>query len=93
MTHKDEEAHDRELAAKLGATTRKLREQHGLSLEELAHRAGFDKGQLGRIERADPEKPVTTTSIYGWRDISRALGLTLGEFFTVALGKKYRTAP
>lgn len=89
MRDKGKEARNRELAAKLGAATRRLREKRGLSLEELAARSGVEKGWLGKIERGTG----AGTSVYGWYDIANALGLTLGEFFTVAFGKRMRRVP
>lgn len=88
MRRKEKEERDRELGMKLGATTRRLRERAGFSLEDLATRAGIDKGQLGRVERGE-----AGTSIGGWIDIARALGLTAGEFFTAAFGKRMMRAP
>lgn len=88
MRRKGNEKRNRELAATLGATIRRLREKQGLSLEGLAHAAKLDKGQLGRIERGEAE-----TSVGGWWDIATALGLTLGELFTLAFGKRMRRAP
>jgi transcriptional regulator with XRE-family HTH domain len=81
MQHKDTEDAKAELAKKLGAATRRLREERGTSLEDLAARAEIDKGWLGKMER----ETGATTSIYGWFRIAKAFGLTLGEFFTVAL--------
>jgi transcriptional regulator with XRE-family HTH domain len=80
MRRTEKAERDRELAARLGAATRRLREKRGLSLEELARRAALDKGQLGKVERGEGG-----TSVGGWLDIARALGLTLGEFLTYAM--------
>lgn len=88
MRRKDKEQRDRELAARLGAATRRLREKRHLSLEALAEHAGIDKGQLGKIERGEGG-----TSVGGWLDVASALGLTLGELFTMAFGKRMRRAP
>ncbi len=51
-----------------------LREQHGLSLDELSRRAGVSKSMLSQIERAQANPTVAVV----WR-LANALGVPIGE--------------
>ncbi len=51
-----------------------LREQHGLSLDELSRRAGVSKSMLSQIERAQANPTVAVV----WR-LANALGVPIGD--------------
>ena len=67
------------VAATVGNRVRALREGKGLSVRELARRAGLSPQVLSRTERALTE--VTLTSL---GRICEALGVSLPEFFAYA---------
>jgi len=58
---------------------RKIRNEQGLTLEELAQRTGFTKGLLSKIENNKVSPPVSTLAT-----IARALDVSLGDFFSAA---------
>ena len=58
----------------VGATLARLRQQLGLSLDELSRRAGVSKSMLSQIERAQANPSVAVV----WR-LANALGVGLGE--------------
>jgi len=64
-----------QLAKKIGNRIRELREQKGLSQDELAHRAGCHRTYIGMVERAEKSVGVERLS-----DIAHALQLKLSEF-------------
>ena len=59
---------------KLGGNLRKYRDSHGISQEELAHRAGLDRTYVGGVERG--ERNPTILSIL---KICDALGISLSN--------------
>lgn len=59
---------------RVGDALAKLREQQGLSLEELSRRAGVSKSMLSQIERAQANPTVAVV----WR-LANALGVPLGS--------------
>jgi transcriptional regulator with XRE-family HTH domain len=56
---------------RLGERVQRLREQRGLSVQELAERAGTTYQSIWRIERGDQRDP----SVALVRSIARALGV------------------
>ena len=58
----------------LAAAIRRLREQRGMSQEELAQAAKLSVGSFARIERAQANPAWTTV-----KRIARALGLSAAE--------------
>jgi transcriptional regulator with XRE-family HTH domain len=64
----------REDLVAFGRRLRRLRQEAGLSQEELAHRAGLHRTVIGRVERAERDVGVSTL----W-PISRALGVPVRD--------------
>lgn len=60
----------------LGNTIRELRQQHGLTIAEVADRADISRGMLSKIENAQ-----TATSLETLSRLSRALGVSLATLF------------
>ncbi|MBA3305510.1 MAG: helix-turn-helix transcriptional regulator [Thermoleophilaceae bacterium] len=65
-----------ELARRMGALLRRLRDDLSLSQEALADRAGLHATYVGNVERG--EKNITVVTLARVLD---ALGLTLAQFF------------
>jgi len=65
------------LEQRLGATLRRLRIAAKLSQEELGEVADIHRNYIGAVERG--EKRISVSAL---DKIVRALGLTLGQFFT-----------
>ena len=61
----------------IGSRIRSLREQQGITLEQLAHTSALTKGQLSRIEHGQVSSPVSTLT-----RIASALGVSPGELFS-----------
>lgn len=72
----DKFASGRQLEFYLGNTIRDLRIQHGLTIAEVADRAGISRGMLSKIENAQ-----TATSLETLEQIANALGVTLSRLF------------
>ena len=66
----------RETLVKFGKKVREVRQELGISQEELAGRAGIHRTYIGMVERA--EKNITLLNI---EKIAKALGTTLRELF------------
>ncbi len=64
------------LESYLGSTVRDLRIQHGLTIADVAERAGISRGMLSKIENAQ-----TATSLETLEQIANALGVTLSRLF------------
>ena len=60
----------------LGNTIRELRQQHGLTIAEVADRADISRGMLSKIENAQ-----TATSLETLSRLSQALGVSLATLF------------
>ncbi len=60
----------------LGSTIRQLRGRHGLTIADVADRAGISRGMLSKIENAQ-----TATSLDTLVQIANALGVTLSHLF------------
>ena len=58
------------------ANMRRVREQHGLSQERLAHAAGLNMTHVAKIERSEREPGVRTVS-----KLTIALGVSAAELF------------
>ena len=67
------------MAASPGARIRRLRNEQGLSLSELARLSGVSKGYLSQIERLDEARPSASTLF--------ALAKTLGTSVAALLGE------
>lgn len=61
----------------VGSTIRALRKAKGLTLDQVAHAAGTDSGNLSRIERSRQEPSVQVLS-----SIATALGVTVTELIS-----------
>jgi len=64
------------LESYLGGTVRDLRIQHGLTIADVAERAGISRGMLSKIENAQ-----TATSLDTLEQVANALGVTLSRLF------------
>lgn len=65
------------LGVYLGGAIRQLRSRHGLTIADVAHRAGISGGMLSKIENAQ-----TAASLDTLVQISNALGVTLSQLFS-----------
>ena len=65
-----------DVRAAVGRRVRELRENAGISQEELGGRAGLSRNSIGSIERAEFEVGVESLS-----RIASGLGISLAEFF------------
>src|SRR5690606_32967002 len=61
------------IAAKIAATTRNLRQERGLSLDDLATSAGITKSHLWELEQGRSKNPTIATCVA----LARALGISL----------------
>lgn len=66
----------RPLESYLGSTVRDLRVQLGLTIADVAERAGISRGMLSKIENAQ-----TATSLDTLEQVANALGVTLSRLF------------
>jgi transcriptional regulator with XRE-family HTH domain len=73
MTHTDE---GDKLERYLGNTVRELRQQHGLTIADVADRAGISRGMLSKIENAQ-----TATSLETLARLAHALGVSMATLF------------
>lgn len=64
------------LARYLGNTIKDLRQRHGLTIAEVADRAGISRGMLSKIENAQ-----TATSLDTLTKLAGALGVSLATLF------------
>lgn len=64
------------LARYLGNTIKELRQQYGLTIAEVADRAGISRGMLSKIENAQ-----TATSLESLTKLAGALGVSLATLF------------
>lgn len=60
----------------LGTTVRDLRQKHGLTIADVADRAGISRGMLSKIENAQ-----TATSLETLSKLAHALGVSLATLF------------
>lgn len=60
----------------LGNAIRDLRQRHGLTIAEIADRAGISRGMLSKIENAQ-----TATSLDALHRLAQALGVSLSTLF------------
>lgn len=70
------EAANHSLERYLGNTIRELRQQHGLTIAEVAQRVSVSRGMLSKIENAQ-----TATSLETLVKIASALGVSLATLF------------
>jgi transcriptional regulator with XRE-family HTH domain len=66
----------------LGVRIRRLREERGLRLEDVARRAGYTKGFLSKIENGRASPPIATLM-----RVAQALQIDPGVFFSEGSGK------
>jgi transcriptional regulator with XRE-family HTH domain len=72
----DQAAIDDSLARYLGSTIRELRQNHGLTIAEVAEQTGISRGMLSKIENAQ-----TATSLETLAKLASALGVSLATLF------------
>jgi len=65
-----------------GHTVAKLRNERGMSQEELAFRAGIHRSYMGVIERGEKSPSIETIA-----KVARGLGVSIGELFAADSGK------
>ena len=70
------EAESGALERYLGNAIRDLRQRHGLTIAEVADRAGISRGMLSKIENAQ-----TATSLDALHRLAQALGVSLATLF------------
>jgi transcriptional regulator with XRE-family HTH domain len=70
------EAESGALERYLGNAIRDLRQRHGLTIAEVADRAGISRGMLSKIENAQ-----TATSLDSLHRLAQALGVSLSTLF------------
>jgi transcriptional regulator with XRE-family HTH domain len=66
--------HPRDASLALGVAVRRLREQRGVTQEDLAHDAQVTTGTLSKLERGQSD-PAFSTIV----KVAAALGVCLGE--------------
>jgi transcriptional regulator with XRE-family HTH domain len=66
----------RELPIAVGRRVRDLRQRLGISQEALAERADLHRNYVGSVERGERDVGITALG-----QLSRALGVSLAEFF------------
>lgn len=62
--------------AEIGQNIRQMRQDQGLSLNDLARKTNLTKGYLSRVETSDKAPPVSTLIV-----IAEALGVGISEIF------------
>jgi transcriptional regulator with XRE-family HTH domain len=60
----------------IGKQIRKLRNEKGLTLDDLAHKTGYSKGYLSKVENSDKAPPVSTLA-----NIVKTLEVSISELF------------
>ena len=60
----------------IGKNLRNIRKLKELTLEELAHKSGFSKGYLSKLENSDKAPPVSTLI-----NLAKALGVKVSTLF------------
>ena len=70
---------DKELLIRFGLNLKRLREQQGLSQEELYFRANLSKNQIGNIERGEVNTTISTIFV-----IAKALQIEMKDLFHFA---------
>lgn len=72
----------------IGQIIRALRQEKGLSQEQLAHEADLDTSEVSRFERG--QRRLSTTKLEA---IAKALGTTPASLYAVAEGREPPPAP
>ena len=67
------------MAESPGARIRRLRDEQGLSLSELARLSGVSKGYLSQVERLDGARPSASTLFALARALGTSVAALLGE--------------
>ena len=67
---------DKELLIRFGLNLKRLREQQGLSQEELYYKANLSKNQIGNIERGEVNTTISTIFV-----IAKALKIEMKDLF------------
>ncbi|MCU1621294.1 MAG: restriction-modification system control element [Frankiales bacterium] len=83
----DSETVDNRRIEAFGRRVRELREQRGLSQEQLAEDSGLHRAVIGFIERAEREPGLTNC----WR-IADGLGITISELLE-GVDRRRRSGP
>lgn len=73
---RQDEGRSSSLERHLGNAIRELRRSHGLTIADIAERAGLSRGMLSKIENGQ-----TATSLESLARIARALGVSLSGLF------------
>ncbi len=60
--------------SEIGKNIRRIRKERGLTLEDVAQKAGFSRGYLSKVEHSDKAPPVSTLL-----NISEALHVSVSE--------------
>jgi len=76
-------------ARRLGKTLRELRNDRGMSQEDLAHASGLTKNQMSLLERGRGSGPIATAGASNPRmetlaGIAEALGMSVSELLAKA---------
>lgn len=64
------------MTAQISENIREIRQQAGLSLNELASQSGFSKGYLSKLENGHAQAPIATLM-----RIAQSLGCTINQLF------------
>lgn len=78
----DQDRYDKFLK-EVGTNVRRIRKEHGLSMEDVAHEANIEYRQLGRIERGEVSATITS-----FLKLAEAMQVQLHEFFVLQTSKK-----
>ncbi len=76
ITSSEQTGFDDSLARYLGSTLREIRQNHGLTIADVAEQIGISRGMLSKIENAQ-----TATSLETIAKLSSALGISLSTLF------------
>lgn len=64
----------RDIRKRFGARMQQLRQQYGLSQEEMSFRLGFERGYYGKVECGRKDCKLSTLD-----KVAEALGMSLGD--------------
>lgn len=75
----------------VGPRIRALRLERGLTIPQLAEKAGVSAGLLSQLENAEGEK--ANPNLQTLQKIARALNVTIGDLLGNAIAKSHRIVP
>lgn len=75
----------------VGPRTRALRLEQGLTIPQLAEKAGVSAGLLSQLENAEGEK--ANPNLQTLQKIAKALNVTIGDLLGNAIAKSHRIVP